>query len=179
MEAAVAAGETAAAARIIADNVRHNLGPVYRNVNAPVQALEVFLDAHRPRFRFAKTEEDRIDGRRVWKVSFEEQQRPTLVTQLDGGNVVSRGFGWLDPRTGAIVRTQLDLDEDRPQGVDLTVSRIVVTYQRDPIMSMLVPREMTERYEAALSTSRKFELTTRARYSGFRRFQTSARLITQ
>jgi hypothetical protein len=179
MEASIAAGEMDVASRIVADNIRHNLGGVNRNVNVPVQTLEVLLDAHRSRFNFAKNREERIDGRLVWKVAFDERQRPTLVTQPDGGNVVSRGFAWLDPRTGVVVRTQLALDEETARGVDLKVARIVVTYQHDAGMRMLVPIEMTERYEATLSVAKTFELTTRARYSAFRRFETSARLISR
>jgi hypothetical protein len=181
LEAMLVSGEARDPVReaqlIVADNVRHNLGPVFRTVNAPTQALEMLLQQHRPRLTFEKIKEERIDGRRVWAIAFAEHRLPTIVTTRRGGDVPARGIAWVDPETGAVIRTQLDLDAGTGDDVDLTVSRIVVTYVRDPAMGFMVPAEMTERYVGSPSIHKEFEVTTRARYSGYRRFETSARLI--
>ena len=163
------------ARRIVDGNRRHNLGPVQRTVNVPTQALDMLARQHRSRFKFARTGETRLDGVRVWTISFTEQTRPTMVVTPFGDDVRTRGIAWIDPITGAVRRTQLDFElEDSGEA---GLSRIEVRYAHDAALGLLVPEEMTERYSAKLSRFHSFELATKASYKDFRSFQTSARLI--
>jgi hypothetical protein len=177
----LSAGEDAAVAeaiRIATENGRYTSGPMFRTINVPTHVLDLLQPGYRSRFRFRKSGEESIAGRRLWKIAFNETVRPTLMSTTTDEDVLARGIVWLDPASGAVIRTQLDTDEPNPADPDATMARIVVSYGIDPKLGFLVPQEMTERFAGPLSPFRSFELTTRARYTNFRRFETSGRLIT-
>jgi hypothetical protein len=163
--------------RIIAQNARYSTGPLYRTINVPTQSLDLLHPRYRSRFAFRKGGEEQVDSRRVWMIGYRETVRPTVISTPDGDDWLSSGVVWVDPSTGAIVRTQLDIDDPGRKTSPARVSRIMVSYALDRGLGFLVPREMTERYAAPTSPFQSYELTTRARYTNFRQFQTTARVI--
>jgi hypothetical protein len=165
------------ATRIIAQNSRYTTGALYRTINVPTQSLDLLHPRYRSRFAFRKSGDAQVDDRRVWVVAFTETVRPTVIATPDGRDWLSSGVAWVDPSTGAVLRTQLDLAAPNQKASPERVARTVVSYATDRALGFLVPREMTERYTAPTSAFQSYELTTRVRYSNFRQFQTTARLI--
>lgn len=170
-------GAVEEANRIIAQNNRHTSGWLYRTINVPTQSLDLLHPRYRLRFAFRKSGEEQVDGQRVWAVVYTETTRPTVISTPEGEDWLSSGIAWIEPSTGAIVRTQLDVADPKQKTSADRVARIMVSYSMDRGLGFLVPREMTERYVAPTSPFQSYELTTRARYSNFRQFQTTARVI--
>jgi hypothetical protein len=84
----------------------------------------------------------------------------------------------IDPTSGEVLRTVLDVDGGRASaGI---VTRIVVTYRVDAHLELLVPDTMTEHYyqpgDVRQSTT-AVQINTQATYSNYRRFQTSAEIV--
>ena len=84
-------------------------------------------------------------------------------------DVPSRGIVWIDPGSGRILRTTLDLSD----AVGRLGGHIEVTYQANPRFDVLVPVAMRETYASA----RGERVTTVASYDDFRRFETAGRVI--
>jgi hypothetical protein len=154
--------------RLADENGRYNIGAIVRTFNEPTLAL-VFLDEHyRQRFSFQRGKADRLDGRRVLTYEFTERARPTVV-QDHGQDVPARGTVWIEEATGHIRQTVLEVT-DRPGGLQ---GQMTVRYGADPKFDVLVPLEMQEIYTSAAGE----QITTRASYSDFRRFETAGRII--
>jgi len=155
--------------RALADeNGRYNIGQIVRTFNEPTLAL-LFLDEHyRQRFSFQRGKTDRIDGHRVRTYAFSERTRPTVV-QDHGRDVPAGGTLWIDDAAGQVRQTLLELT-DRASGLQGTMT---VRYGAHPKFDVLVPLEMKETYTSTTGE----QITTRATYSDFRRFETAGRLI--
>jgi len=162
------------ARRIVEENARYNLGAVVRTINVPMLALDLLGRRNRDRFSFAKRREDHLDERRVWVVAFNERARPTLVKTPDGGNRPAHGSAWIDPSDGTVLRTEVEFD-GRADGSPAT--RISVLYRREIALELLVPYEMNEVYRMETGGQARDEIHAVARYSNFRRFSTSARVV--
>lgn len=153
------------------ESARYNIGSVERNINVPLFTLRFLAPANRPRFRFKTAGRRQSGGVDVWRIEFEEQARPTIVTDRADHDLPSRGWFLVDQISGAIVESGLKIDE---QGVS---SEIVVTFRRDPALGMWVPTKMKETYRAArrstVSGLPRYEsfIEGTATYSKFRRFQ--------
>jgi hypothetical protein len=156
------------ALRITRENARYNIGEevITRTTNVPTVALDLIHPRHRSRFAFARNGEETVDGMVVWVLSYRERGgRPTIVRTPDGRNRRTNGRVWVEPKTGEVLRTELSWDEP-PQSV------IVVEYGRDEGIGARVPLVMTEEYR-----SDRGRVTATARYTNYRRFQTSARVV--
>ena len=153
------------AARIVEENARYNLGNwlAYRTINAPTLTLDFLDPRHRAQVSFRKRSEETIDGRQSWKIDFVERP-PFMIRTPAGRGQKTQGSVWVDPFTGAIARTFLNvvISDDRE-------AKITVEYQYEPKLGFAVPHEMRESYRPGLEG--------RARYSGFRRFETSASIL--
>jgi hypothetical protein len=159
------------ALRIMHDNARFNLGPVYRTINLPFQALEILHPSRRARFRFKRAGEERIDGQAAWKIDFTEEVRPSLITTSGGDDVPARGSAWVNPVTGLVLRTEVRIGG---RGATYRIpTTIRVEYARDARLDMFLPVEMRETY-----TWPRQVLHGRATYTNYRRFETSGRLVT-
>jgi hypothetical protein len=162
-------GSRAGRARALADQqAQYNLGEIYRTVNVPTLPLEFLLPERQDRFRFKRTGIETIDGRRVWRVSFDERERPTMIRTPDGKDMVSRGVFWIDPETGAVLKTEHHPGENMGRRLRTT---IVVTYTYHDKFQMLLPATMKESY--VLPRSR---IEAEASYSNFRRFEAESRI---
>jgi hypothetical protein len=162
------------ARRIVEENIRYNLGVVTRTVNVPMLALDLLGRRHRRRLSFRKDGEDRVAGRLAWVVRFDERERPTVVKTPRGHDRPVRGAVWVDPVDGAVLRTHLDF----PAGADdVAAASVTVLYRRDEALDLLVPSEMRESYRTGAGRGGPVELGAVARYSNFREFRSSVRIV--
>jgi hypothetical protein len=164
----------ALARRIVDENARYNLGIVARTINVPMLALDFLGRRNRDRFSFRKRSEDRVEGRLVWVVDLSERERPTLVKTPDGRNRPARGAAWIDPSDGAVLRTEVEFDDS---GGNAPSTSIAVLYGREIALELLVPSEMREVYRVETERQAGEEIHALARYTNFRRFRTSARIV--
>ena len=153
-------------------NAQYNIGGVYRTINVPVQALEMFVPQFHPRFEFQHAGRDKVRGQQAVVVGFKERSMPTLISDGFGGDVISSGRLWLEPGTGAVFRTELHFSG--PAASYLKENSLRVDYEFDARVQILVPREMEETYGLDVEV-----LHGRASYRNYRRFETGGRLVTQ
>jgi hypothetical protein len=81
---------------------------------------------------------------------------------------------WIDPASGAIMQTVLDLGEPRP---DVVQTRITVAYRAEDAIGALVPYEMVEHYYRIQGELPLLQVNARATYTNFRRFDATARVL--
>lgn len=152
------------------ENARFDIGPVVRTLGDPTFALRYLdLDAQR-RFSFSRGGDERIGDVRAAMLTYRERQRPYVVT-VDRLDAQSSGTMWIDPATGAVLRTNVRVT--RPSGRG-TFSSITVDFERDPRLGIWAPARMVEQYNSVNGQ------TTRgtASYANFRRFGAAVRIIT-
>ena len=172
------------ARRIAAESSRFNVGVLRRTINAPVMPL-VFLEPDvQPRFRFARVangEPPEVPAREaghffvsteVWVIRFEERDSPTIVRDpVNRRDVPSQGRFWIEPLSGRVLMSEMRSNHP------LVRADITVNYQSEPLLGLLVPVAMYERYENRVGIRgmppseywRRIEAT--ATYGKFRRFQ--------
>jgi hypothetical protein len=146
-----------------------NIGALKRNVNTPAVPLLVLHPANQARFSFQKKGEDDIDGVKSWKITYREKRKPYLVGGNSADACASSGTFWIDPNSGEVLRAILSCGD-----ADRSLSRITVSYEMDPRFTLRLPAEMLERAET--NAGRMF-VEGKCRYSNFRRFETSGRLV--
>ena len=159
----------AARVRALADlQTKYNLGDLYRTINVPTLALEFLLADLQPRFRFKHKDSTDFRGTPVWIVTFDERERPTIIRTPDGHDVRSEGSFWIDPSTGAVLRTELRAGHipGRPLR-----SIILVSYSRNERFDMLLPDDMNELYFTG-----RTRIEGHATYANFRRFETDVKI---
>lgn len=157
----------AQARRITVESARKNIGPVQRNINNPSLVLELFDQHNHPLIRFTKAGEATIDQTRVWVLRYEEQGKPTLIQTPQGRDVPASGLAWVDPRTGALIRAEVNIrDFTTAVGFGTSKAQMHVYFKEDPRLKFWVPARLTERYEGV-----GFGLVTgEATYSNYRQF---------
>lgn len=159
----------ASRARALAmDQARYNVGGVVRTINVPLLPLEFLLTANQNRMRFRLSSREALAGTDGVVISYEERRRPTFIRTPGGDDVPAGGSFWIDPTTGAVLRTELRTGERDRRAVRTTIT---VAYERNTRLNMLVPLVMQEIYDAGRET-----ITGVARYSNYRRFETQVRL---
>ena len=73
-------------------------------------------------------------------MKFEEVEGPTLVSTTGGGDIFSHGRFWIEPDTGRVLISEMITEDDRVRG------ELLVSYQSQPLLGLLVPIELRERY---------------------------------
>ncbi len=162
-------------ARIQEESARLNIGDIPRTLNTPLFALQFLSTDLQTRFRF-KRAGDRTSsaGNRaaadtgafrvsteIWVLQFDEVGSPTIVGTADQKDVPARGRFWIEPATGRVLMSELIVgNRDRTGKID-------VSYQSEPLLGLLVPIEMRERYEERRTKSRIEGVAT---YGRFRQF---------
>jgi hypothetical protein len=173
------------AEEIRAQSARYNIGTIVRTMNVPVLPLAVLAPSSQPRFRFT-VDDRRGNSRRpsigseavaatptfkvtaeVWVVRFEEIEGPTLVWTTGGGDIFSHGRFWIEPDTGRILISEMITEDARVRG------ELLVSYQSQPLLGLLVPIELRERYTEKAPPALLPTITGQATYSNFRRFEVS------
>jgi hypothetical protein len=158
----------AARVRALGDQqARHNLGDLYRTINVPTLALGFLLPDRQPRFRYKRSGSAVVHGTPVWIVQYQERERPTLIRTLEGRDMPSSGSFWIDPRTGAVHRSELRTGARK----DRLSSIILVGYRHDDRFGMFLPDDMNEQY-----ITHREQIEGHATYSNFRRFEVETRI---
>jgi len=147
------------ARQIMLESSRYNIGSIERTINMPTLPLVFLTPALRDRFRFELGKRDPEEGTIV---EFHEVRTPTYVSDREGHDMPSTGRYWLDEKTGAIRRTELDVVHSPVE------AHIKVAYRLDDGLALWVPARMEERYRDRRTTS---EVRGVATYSRFRKFQ--------
>ncbi len=83
------------------------------------------------------------------------------------------GFVWVRPDTGEVTRTDMEIDGE-------VHASVTVEYERDARLGMMLPARMREIYRGTLPPEdggRAATVECDARYSDFKRFGTSARIV--
>jgi hypothetical protein len=163
-------------------NSRFNIGRTRRNVNEPTLGL-LILDAARQSsvaFDVRKTDVDR--GTRVTTISFQELGPRTLIHDVLGAAVPSSGEIVAEEQTGRVRRTEV---KTRIGSVSIDLA---TTYVAEPDLDMWVPAAFREHYEDGIyqrAAKNRFngpgyeEIFCEAKYSHFRRFETTGRIKKQ
>lgn len=164
------------AQRLSDESARYNIGPVSRNFNVPTTALFFFSPRNLDRFKFTRTSVA-PDG--TWEIAFRETERPTLVRTPEGRSVPSEGTVWVNASDGTVLRTRLRMKEFGRSSAGITrhagAAQIDVSYARVSNIDMWLPQVMVESYEMPRVIGRE-RTSTEARYSDYRRFETSGRI---
>jgi hypothetical protein len=158
--------------RLIAeDGARFNLGPISRTINTPLIGLMFLHPEAQPRSRFRLARMTRVDGQPAAEVEFTEQATPRMIATLD--NAAAKGKLLLDPATGRVLRTELNLASVG------NIVKVVVTYKAQERVAVLVPATMEEQYElggvSEIDSTRY--VTTGSRIEGFAAY-TNFRMFT-
>jgi hypothetical protein len=153
---------------ILKESARFNLAPelYYRTVNVATFPLRFLRPASRKRFEYKNTGEEQIEATRTLVVGYRETKGPTFTGTPEGKDLPAQGRFWVEPETGAIVRSEMILGGTRRVPARLTIT---VTYGLAPALGFRVPVEMLERYDNPRRT-RDDVVVARATYSDFRRF---------
>jgi hypothetical protein len=162
--------------RIREESARYNIGGIARTMNVPVLPLAVLSPVNQPRFRFTvddrrrnaapgsdlpQTPSFRVSAE-VWVVRFTERLAPTIIHTGNDKNIFSRGRFWIEPSSGRVLMSEMITEDADVRG------QINVSYQSEPLVGLLVPIEMRERYT---SQGYRATITGQATYGKFRRFQ--------
>ncbi len=162
----------AQARRIVAEGARFNLEStaVQRTLNLPMAALAFLRTPNQSRSVFDNKGSDSVHGRHATVLRFREKVRPRLIGSKD--DAPADGLFWLDPDTGEVLQSELDLDSHiATTGVKAS---IVVTYHDVESLKLWLPEEMTETYTITNTLGQQIgTLSGHASYSDFRKFEIS------
>jgi hypothetical protein len=161
------------ATAIVEESTRHNLGGA-RTINMATVPLEALSARNHPRYIFKERGGEKVRGAPTTRIDFEEFDEPTLIQAADGGNVWIRGRAWVEAQSGRVWRVEMTVSPDRPnenRRPDLE-SRMRVDFAFDATLKMLIPTELVEAFWIPRGRGEG-----RARYSNFRRFTTSGRIV--
>jgi hypothetical protein len=160
-------GTWSEARALLDEGARHNLVPGSRNFNLPTVALFFLHPERRSRFawkaRFPRDTPASSAG--PFEVEFRERSRPTVIHGANGEQIYGRGRIWI-AGDGVVTRTELQLE------IGPVKYTLATEFEHDDAISIVVPYQMTERYDAPDGA-----VVSTARYSNYRRFQSGARLV--
>ena len=161
--------ETARLAENIAlASAKWNLGAV-RTINMPAIVLELAHRRHRGRFAYRLRGADRIGGARVVRVDFEERTTPSIIRSPDGEvDLLSEGALYVEPGSGRLWRAEVKSQAKSANW------KYEVNFAEHKDLGILVP--ILTREEFFVPRGKGVGV---ARYSDFRRFTTSARILPQ
>lgn len=159
-------------------NSRFNVGRVTRNFNEPTLSLLPLDDRHRARFTFERARVRETDDKRLVTLAFKEHSGPTLIRNLDGGNVFASGEITIEPATGRVSKAMLAVT------IDSVTATLSTTYAYDQRLGISVPMRFGEHYvdgvkptgRARSRRARYEDIVCEARYSNFQRFEVVSRI---
>ena len=163
------------AAELAAASSQHNLGYA-RTVNMPTLVLEFLHPRNRERLVFRSVGRETVRGAQTTRIEFEEKGVPTIIRGKDDGWAMARGVVWVATDTGAVWRAHLfyrHFIEALPN-YRAPEAAIEVDFVRNNGLELIVPHEMRETFGAPMGQGKGI-----AKYSNYRRFTTSARMVPQ
>lgn len=149
----------------------------------PMLPLELTHPRYRDRFEYKLGRSERLNGIATMQIQFEERVKPTLIKTPDkGADMPTTGTVWVEPATGRVFRGFVSASVVETNRMPITWTlRVDFVEHRD--LAMLVPSEFEERFFVHDTAVRSKPVIGsgkgRARYSNFRRFTTSARIVPQ
>jgi hypothetical protein len=156
---------------LLEQSASYNLGSP-RTTNLPNLPLELLHPRHRPRFTQRIDGRERIRGTETMRLVFDERSTPTIIQRPEGGDMLTKVMAWIEPRTGRLLRAHVTISDAR-FGIQQFPSTVWVDFREHESFGLLVPVEMKEEFFAG----RFNEGTSAAKYSNYRKFQTSARVV--
>jgi hypothetical protein len=144
--------------KIVAESARHNVGWVNRNINVPTMVLQFAKSTEQSRSEFKRGDKTDIEGIDAREIRFQEKKLPRVIQTRDGA--AAQGKFWVEEATGRVIKTELRVTTGN------TSATVVVLYQFQPKLKILLPMLMNERYV----TPRQPVITGRATYQNFRQF---------
>jgi hypothetical protein len=157
------------AERIAAEGARYNLGRLGRTINTPIAPLVLLQPRYAASTTWTLKTNQRLDGRTVWILSFDQRKPPYAVVVRGDVPYPSSGRFWLEPGTGRIFQGELSV-RGGP-----SISRVLVRF--GPVATIQegwVPVRLEEEYDVR----RVERLHGVATYSNHRLFRTGARIVT-
>ena len=142
-----------AAAYTAASN-RNQLGQVARTINIPTLGMMLLHPRVNERFEFTDGGEETLAGRVLRKAVFREAARPTLVKTTRGLDLALTGTIWIEPLTGAVVKTEMNAADPALR------CQVTVTFRRDQQLELWVPERMDEYYRVNLAADDIFATAT-------------------
>lgn len=130
-------------AALVEESRAIQIGAPVRGLHVAWTTLALLRADQQPRVEFKKEGDETVNGVRTWKVAFIERKTPALFRSTGNVQVPSRGLVWIDPATGRVLRTKLELGT----GINLQQLRVEVDYALDDSLGVCVPMAMKERYE--------------------------------
>ena len=159
-----------AAAALMAQNSRFNIGRITRNFSEPTLCLLVLDARHRNRFRFKRRGVRRDADVTLVTIAFTEKESPTLIRDAVRGKVFSTGEIVVEAGSGRVRQTTF-----RVGSGDISVE-LTTNYVADGRLEMWVPASFHEVYQTLQSRTDYEHVVARAAYSNYRRFQTAVRI---
>lgn len=158
---------------LLADSAAHNLGAP-RTINLPNLPLELLHPRNRHRFAQEVLGHEKVRGTPVVLVRLDEISTPTVIQQPNAGDMKSVVWAWVEPDSGRLLRAQVTARDVRigKPAFDATVR---VDFGPNAQLGLLVPVEMNETF----FVERSQPGTSVAKYTNYRRFQTTARIVPQ
>jgi len=152
------------AARFNEASNKHHLGNVARTINIPTLGMMLLHPRVNERFEFTDGGEETIAGRVLRKAIYREAARPTLIRTTRGRDLALTGTIWIDPFSGAVVKTEMNAADPAVR------CQVTVTFRRDQALEMWVPDKMEEYYKAALAVD---DILATATYTNVRKYRKS------
>lgn len=154
-------------ARLLLDqSASFNLGAP-RTTNLPNLPLELLHPRHRHRFEQRLDGSERIRNIATTRLQLSERSSPTIIQHPDGSDLKSNVTAWIETANGRLIRAEV-------KNRDGFETVVWVDFRMDSALGLLVPYEMRESFLAAMPV---VPGTAVARYTKYRRFQTSARVV--
>jgi hypothetical protein len=170
LTAALQASSYDAARSLLNTSAAQNLG-LPRTTNLPNLPLEFLHQRNRNRLVSRLGGTERIRGVDTTQIVFIERMTPALIQTPDGADMPSIVRAWID-RNGRLLRAEVSTF---PASSATASNTIRVEFTEHKNLGLLVPTEMRETFPVVQPAKG----TGVAKYSNFRRFQTSARIVPQ
>jgi hypothetical protein len=143
---------------------KHHLGQVARTINIPTLGMLLLHPRVNERFEFTDGGEETAGGRVLRKAMYREVARPTLVKTTRGLDLALTGTIWIEPFSGAVVKTEMNAADPALR------CQVTVTFRRDQTLEMWVPERMEEYYRVNQAADDIFATAT---YTNVRKYRRS------
>jgi hypothetical protein len=138
--------------------------------------LELLGPRHRWRYGIRLEAHERVEGRRTARVLLEERSTPSLIRRGDGGDLMARVTGWVEPETGQLWRAEVRLEDPRLIFAERHAPTVVVVhFKASGPDGLIVPDRMEERFFDSVHGRGDGE----SRYRNYRSFETAVRVLPQ